>query len=252
MSFANSGLVWSPNSLKEYLSKIEKPSWCSAICLHHTAAPSLTQRPKGFLIQHIKNIESFYKEKGWRAGPHFFIDEDEIFGMTPPNIKGIHAVSFNSNSIGIEVLGDYDFEFPDSGRGLECWKTTAKAVNVLLDWLKIKPSHKTILFHNEDPKTSKTCPGTKVKKQWVLDLINNPIVEKNITPTDIPLQFTEVSSYMQQFKGYTSSDVASLLTSKDGLFYFGDEWLENTYYDKVKQATVAPISELKTLPSKKK
>lgn len=252
MSFANSGLVWSPKSLAEYLKTVEKPSWCTAICLHHTAAPSLAQRPKGLLIQHIKNIENFYKQKGWRSGPHFFTDENEVFGMTPPNIKGVHAVSFNSNAIGIEVLGDYDFEFPDRGRGLECWQNTAKVVRVLLDWLGLKASTRTILFHNEDPKTSKTCPGTKVKKQWVLNLIQTDGEDKNLSPIDIPMQFTEVSKYLQEFKGYAYSDISRLLTNKDGLFYFGNEWLEHAYYDKDKKATVAPISELVTLPSKKK
>jgi hypothetical protein len=252
MSFANSGLVWSPKSLAEYLKTIEKPSWCTAICLHHTAAPSLSQRPKGFLIQHIKNIESFYKEKGWKSGPHFFTDEDEVFGMTPPNLKGVHAISFNSNAIGIEVLGNYDSEFPDSGRGLECWRNTAKVVNVLLAWLGLKASARTIIFHNEDPKTTKTCPGLKVTKQWVLNLLKEKGEEKNITPTDVPMQFTEVSKYLQEFKGYTPENVSSLLTNKDGLFFLGDEWLEHAYYDRVKKVTVAPISELCTLPGKRK
>jgi hypothetical protein len=252
MSFANCGKVWSPETLAEYLKTVQKPTWCNAICLHHTAAPSLTQRPNGFLIQHIRNIESFYKEKGWKSGPHFFTDENEIFGMTPPDIKGIHAVSFNSRAIGIEVLGDYDTEFNDRGRGLECWKTTAKAVKILAEWLNIPINAGTILFHNEDPKTSKTCPGVKVKKQWILDLINSKdMTDKEIAPTDIKPQFVEVAKYLQDIKGYSSSDVARLLTSKDGLYYFGNEWLENAYYDKQKQATIAPISELCSLPKKK-
>jgi hypothetical protein len=171
MSYANVGKVWSVTSFDEYLQSIEKPSWCKGVCLHHTAAPSLAMRPQGLLSQHIRNMESFYKEKGWSAGPHFFTDENEIFGMTPPTVKGIHAVSFNSSTIGIEVLGDYDTEFHDRGRGLECWKTAAVATAQLLHWLNLAPNYNTVLFHRDDPKTSKTCPGQRVQKPWVLDLI---------------------------------------------------------------------------------
>ena len=104
MSFANVGKVWSSSSFNEYLKTVKKPSWARAVTLHHTAAPSLAQRPTGFTIQHIENIKSYYSQKlGWKKGPHLFTDEDEIFGMTPLTLTGIHAVSFNSYSIGIEV-----------------------------------------------------------------------------------------------------------------------------------------------------
>jgi hypothetical protein len=91
--------------------------------------------------------------------------------------KGIHAASFNSRSLGIEVLGDYDIEDPNSGRGLACWTNTAETVRVLLKWLGIKKNKNTILFHRDDPKTKKSCPGKRIDKQWFLDLIPNDIEE---------------------------------------------------------------------------
>lgn len=256
MSYANVGKVWSAESFDEYLSSVEKPIWCKAVCLHHTAAPSLSMRPQGLLSQHIRNMEAFYRSKGWRAGPHFFVDENEIFGMTPPDIRGIHAVSFNSNSIGIEVLGDYDSEFNDRGRGLECWKTAAAATAKLLNWLDLDINYSTVRFHRDDPTTKKTCPGIRVQKPWVLDLIrsaNESALQTKIVQNPVKeMQFVKAAEYLQNIKNYTSEDIASLLKRNDeGFFFFGKEWLENAYYDAKQQATLAPITELYGIPKKK-
>lgn len=256
MSYANVGKVWSLESLDAYLNSVEKPSWCKGVCLHHTAAPSLSMRPQGLLSQHIRNIEAFYKKKEWSAGPHFFIDENEIFGMTPPNLRGVHAVSFNRSTIGIEVLGDYDTELHNSGRGLACWQTAAGATAKILNWLNLEPNYNTVLFHRDDPKTSKTCPGRGVQKPWVLDLIRSVNTKAlHVKTAQNPvneMQFVEVSEYLQSVKNYNSKDIAQLLKKdSDNLFYFGEEWLENAYYDTTKKATVAPIKELCDIPRKK-
>lgn len=173
MSYGNVGKSWKLDKFKDYLATIQPPAWVKAVVLHHTAAPKLATRPDGLTDQHIRNIEDFYKnDRGWSAGPHLFIDDHRIMGMTPLTEKGVHAVSFNSTAIGIEVLGDYDDENPRSGRGLVAWENTFQATSALLAWLKLTPGPKTVLFHRDDPKTSKSCPGTKVTKDWVLAGIN--------------------------------------------------------------------------------
>ena len=172
MSFSNTGLVWTAESLRTHLQTISRPLWCEAITVHHTASPNLAQRPNGFTAQHLQNLKYFYeKEKGWRAGPHLFVDEDQLWGMTEFRERGVHAVSFNGRSIGIEVLGDYDAEDPKTGRGLACWQNAAAAGDVILDWLGVAATVKTVWFHRDDPKTTKTCPGQKVTKSWLLELM---------------------------------------------------------------------------------
>jgi hypothetical protein len=172
MGFKEVGKVWTPETLKTYLQTQPKPGWVKSITFHHTWFPALKDRPKGFTIQHIANIKSFYEnEKRWDRGPHFFVDEDQIFGMTSVTEKGIHAASFNSSSIGIEVLGDYDTENPSSGRGLACWKTATELGVILAEWLGLPVTTKTILFHRDDPKTTKSCPGNRVTKTFVLNLM---------------------------------------------------------------------------------
>lgn len=55
-----------------------------------------------------------------------------------------------------EVIGNYDRENPRTGHGLACWKNAAVATGIILDWLDVAPDASTILFHREDPLTSKT------------------------------------------------------------------------------------------------
>lgn len=173
MSFSAVGTVYTIEQFHSFLETQPRPSWVNAVTMHHTAEPSLTMRPKGLLPEHIRNIRDFYHEKGWSSGPHLFIDDTThgVMGMTPLDEKGIHAASFNSRSIGIEVLGDYDSENPTAGRGLAAWKNAAQATRLLLDWLHLTPSPETVLFHRDDPKTSKSCPGTQVQKGWFLSMV---------------------------------------------------------------------------------
>jgi N-acetyl-anhydromuramyl-L-alanine amidase AmpD len=153
-----------------YLDGVSFGSWKPrSIVIHHCAAPSLAQRPNGFISQHMLNLQDFYEGKGWSAGPHLFIDEDQAWVFSPLNQRGVHAVSFNATSIGIEMLGDYDSEDPTSGRGAQVLAMTARVTELLMKKLGIKKDG--ILFHRDDPKTSKTCPGKKIKKDWFLNLI---------------------------------------------------------------------------------
>lgn len=176
--FANVGKVWTIVEFASYLRGLQRPRFAKAIVLHHTAAPSLAQRPASLSRQHLINLHDFYQNKmGWRTGPHLFVDDQQetdgcIKGLTPLDVPGSHAVSFNHRSIGIEVLGNYDVEDPFSGRGLECWRNAASATKLLLQWLGLETNATTVLFHRDDPKTSKTCPGSRIQKGWVLGLIN--------------------------------------------------------------------------------
>jgi N-acetylmuramoyl-L-alanine amidase CwlA len=134
------------------------------VVIHHTGIPNLSQRPAGFTSQHMKNTEEFYEGFGWSAGPHLFTDDDQIWLFSTLEKKGVHAVSFNSNSIGIEMLGNYNEDDPKSGRGAKVIEITAKATGILLKKLGLNVS--AIKFHRDDPKTTKTCPGTKITKDW--------------------------------------------------------------------------------------
>ncbi len=145
------------------------PRWIKGITIHHTSAPSLTQRPNGFLETHMHNLRSYYRGLGWSAGPHFFIDEDQAWAFSPIAKPGIHARSFNKTHIGIEMLGDYDREDPWSGRGLQVLTMTSAIVAELLRSLNLDIS--AVNFHREDPKSDKSCPGRRIEKAKFLQLV---------------------------------------------------------------------------------
>jgi len=173
MSFSAVGQVFDLVSFRTHLATLDL-SWSNSVTIHHTGAPALIDRPKGFTIQHMRNIQSFYEtERKWFRGPHLFTDEDQIFGMSPLTARGTHAESFNTTSIGIEMLGNYDVESPNEGRGREVILTTAAATAALLLRLGLPASEKTILFHRDDPKTTKTCPGKRVDKAVFIALVKN-------------------------------------------------------------------------------
>jgi hypothetical protein len=252
MSYNAIGKVWTAESFEQHLKSSSKPAWCNAICLHHTAAPSLQMRPKGLLMQHIHNMKSGYVQKGWKSGPHLYIDEDQIYAMTPLMERGVHAVSFNSRAIGIEVLGDYDDEDPFTGRGLQCWHLAAKTTALLLNWLGAEMNESTILFHRDDPKTSKTCPGSKIKKDWFFNLISKDQSSVDACEPQFLIKSNcdAVVDYVVKHKGYSQKEAAKLLSRKNNLFFFGNDWLEGAFYDKSAGATIAPIAELQQIKNK--
>jgi hypothetical protein len=246
MSYANVGKVWTVESFKEYLSTLKKPAYVKSVTIHHTGAPSLAQRKSGLLAQHILNIKAYYQSLGWNRGPHLFVDEDQIFGMTPLNVPGIHAVSFNRNSIGIEILGDYDSEDPLTGRGLACMKNTAAITKALFNWLDMPVNENTLKFHRDDPKTSKTCPGKKVKKDWFISLVQGSEVKTAAPAPIFAIAGTEVSliDYVVQHKGYDATAATKLLKVKNGMTTFNGTWIESARYDSQRATTLALNSEL--------
>ena len=167
MGYELVGKVWDEDAFAAYVRTVDL-SWARGVTMHHTAAPSLDQRPQGFKIQHMHNLQSYYqKTLSWGSGPHLFIDEDEIYGLSSLSRRGVHAKSFNAEYVGIEVLGNYDIEDPKTGRGLSCWMTAASAVAAIADHI----DDCKLNFHRDDPKTNKTCPGSLVEKDWFIDLI---------------------------------------------------------------------------------
>jgi hypothetical protein len=221
------------------------------VCLHHCAAPSLAQRPKGFTAQHLENLKSFYQGLGWSKGPHFFTDEDQIWGMTPPTIKGIHSVGWNSTAIGIEALGNYDVEDPKSGRGLEVWKTTAKTTAELLRWLSLPANKDTVTLHRLDKRTSKSCPGNKVSHDWIVEMVDEELRSKSpvLKVVDQLKTFVPVAKTLAE-KGYSSSEIAKNLRRSGKDFFWLDDHLEFAYFDAKLETTMAPASELENIKQK--
>lgn len=267
MGYEDVGKVWDLEDFEKYVNKNRsKLSWASSVTMHHTASPSLAQRPKGWTIQHMKNLRFFYEKKlGWSAGPHLFTDEDQILGMSSLFRRGVHARSFNRYSIGIEGLGNFDVEIPIEGRGLEVCKTSAACVAILLKAMGRPINSTTLKFHRFDKKTSKSCPGKLVNYQWFIDMVrdyaDNGYENEDSTSVqafeadspDIPgwdeyefeigLYFAPVKRLLMHL-GMSERQIWKKLKTKNGKFVLGDNELEMAYYDKDKKETWAPVSEI--------
>lgn len=161
-------------SFLDYLEAVHFAAWRPQfVTMHHTGAPSLQQwrawqvRKDPVTDQEwLSNLASYYgNEMRWSAGPHFFFTPRNFCVLTPPWKRGVHAVSFNAMSWGVECVGDFDVEpFTDDLRdryaeGLACLHI---ATGLTVDAYIFKKSG--LHFHRDDPKTTKTCPGKHVGK----------------------------------------------------------------------------------------
>lgn len=165
------GVPFTLEQFRGYLAGIkdEQMSWSpTGVTIHHTAAPSLAQRPRGFESQHMLNLRSYYTSLGWDRGPHLFVDDSRIWVFSPLTARAIHAVSFNSRFFGIEMLGDFDREDPKSGRGAKVTELGAAAAVELIARFGLSEATK---FHRDDPKTDKTCPGKLISRDWFYSLM---------------------------------------------------------------------------------
>lgn len=161
---------FSPAEFVTYCNALQWNTWRpSFIVLHNTGEPTLKSNPNGITQNDINGLVNYYKnEQKWSAGPHLFVDDRQIWVFTPLTTQGVHSPSWNNVSLGVEMLGDYDAEEFDSGRGLAVQHNAVSALATLCSVLGFDPD--TIRLHKEDPKTThKHCPGKHVNKVIVLD-----------------------------------------------------------------------------------
>lgn len=148
------------------------------IVLHHTWRPTAEQWQGQ---KSINGMKAFYERKGWAAGPHIYIYEDEIWLFTDISKVGVHAGSANatwrkgdkvvtgygpyagytleSYSIGIEVVGNYESQLWDE----KTKETVLAVINNLQEALKIQK----IAFHRDYQIKASGCPGWAITHEWV-------------------------------------------------------------------------------------
>jgi hypothetical protein len=173
------GKSFSPAAFDDYCHTLQWTAWRPTfIVVHNTAIPSLAQRPNGLTAQHIKDLETFYRDtQKWKAGPHLFIDDKQIWVFTPLTLSGTHSPSWNKLALGFEMLGNYETESFDSGRGLKVRKNAVAAIASISGVLGLDPH--TIRLHREDPLTTHACPGKNVRKLEMIQEVNDLMVVRH-------------------------------------------------------------------------
>jgi len=173
------GNSYDAEGFDKYCHELQWSAWRpSFIALHNTGAPSLSQRPSGFTKQHIKNLESYYRDQQkWKAGPHLFIDDRQIWVFTPLTVSGTHSPSWNKVALGFEMLGDFEKDMFDSGRGQKVRVNAVAALATVCGILGLDP--RTIRLHREDPLTTHACPGKNVRKLEIIQEVQDLMVARH-------------------------------------------------------------------------
>jgi len=173
------GESFSQDGFDAYCHQLQWTAWRPSFAVvHNTASPSLAQRPNGLTKKHIQNLEAFYRdEQGWKAGPHLFVDDKQIWVFTPLTVSGTHSPSWNKLALGIEMLGDYEQEAFDGGRGLKVRENAVSALATLCAILGFDAA--TIRIHREDPLTTHACPGKNVRKLEIIQQVQDLIVARH-------------------------------------------------------------------------
>ena len=173
------GASYSSEEFDTYCHELQWTAWRPSFAVvHNTAVPSLSQRPQGLTKKHILALEAYYRDKqGWKAGPHLFIDDRQIWVFTPLTVSGTHSPSWNKTSLGVEMLGDYEKDAFDKGRGLRVRENAVAALATLCAILGLDPS--TTKIHREDPLTTHACPGKNVRKLEIIQEVQDLLVTRH-------------------------------------------------------------------------
>lgn len=189
MSWSNfDGKPYNRDQLKARVEAIDLSHWRRKngehgkplfVTLHNTSEPTISQwlswspeKRQGY----IRNVRDFYENKGWRAGPHFFVPPTTdpcAFGFSDPGTAGTHCSCFNSDSFGVEMVGEFNVEPFDSGPGMIVRDNAIYLLALLHIKAKLDPD--TIRFHIECKADNHDCPGKHVSKADIVSRVKDEI-----------------------------------------------------------------------------
>lgn len=166
------GRVMSADEFVRYVETLEfaRPL-PTKLFLHHTWKPTLeTWRGKSTILA----MKAYYEKQlwvdsqgrwheGWNAGPHLFVANDGIWLFSDLRYDGVGAAGHNERSRHLEMVGNYDEVLP-SGPMLA---NTIAALGIINERLGLDINK--LYFHRDV--SSKTCPGTAVRKEWIIPQI---------------------------------------------------------------------------------
>ena len=157
-------------------------SWLKYLILHNTGAPDIAQQraTRGGESQRMKNAKPHYEK--WRGGPHYWVFESGLIGKgSALPSTGVHSPSWNSSSMGVEMVANFTPKKDDPyGAGAIIVDTTA--------WLFAQVLNKTglpiesIKLHKEDPRTTHDCPGSRIVKSEFLTKVKGYMASKAVEP----------------------------------------------------------------------
>ena len=113
----------------------------------------------------VKDIDKWHRQRGWRkVGYHYVIKRDgEVEIGRELDEVGAHAKGFNSNSVGICLVGGLSEDGkPENNYTDEQWIALRETVNQL----KLPYPEAEVLGHRDLPDVKKACPSFDVREWW--------------------------------------------------------------------------------------
>lgn len=169
-----------PYSREQFLAHLEtipagRMGWCKFFTVHNTAGPTIEQWCSKVCTpaQRIINLENYYEHSlGWHAGPHGFVPPSQdvvMYGFTNLDVPGVHASCFNSMSIGLEMVGDFDAEDFNSGLGALVKDNAIFVLAALHRKRGLRPDGyklgvSGLHFHVDCKRDNHACPGKTVNR----------------------------------------------------------------------------------------
>lgn len=160
----NVGHGYTPGAFEDYVSAIRFDSWRPRfVVLHHTLQPTLGTWHRSSGTERTAQLARFFKERGWKGGPHIFVADDMVWVLTPLTQPGIHTLGWNSEAIGVEMVGDYSRESINEGPGRDTYENAVRVI-AALDRALGQPAT-SLRFHRDAPNSiHKDCPGRLIQK----------------------------------------------------------------------------------------
>lgn len=214
-----------PYSREQFLTHLGQISpgrlgWCKFFTVHNTSSPSIAQWQSKIATpaQRIINLENYYEHSlGWHAGPHGFIPPSKdvvLYGFTNFDVPGVHASCFNSASIGLEMVGDFDSEDFNSGLGAQVRDNAIFVLAALHLKRGLRPDGyklgvSGLHFHVDCKRDNHACPGKTVNRDALVNAILDEMERQSGAVAVAKAQLPEDSMSIED--GAVTGAAASLL-----------------------------------------
>ena len=179
-TFLEMPLHFTIDEFAKYLGGLPAGGWRPEFpTLHNTGVPSLKQwEAMGNTPQERwgASLNRYYKNLGWHAGPHLVVCPAYIWVLCDLTKPGVSVSCWNGETIGIEMVGNYEIGGDDftSGDGAKERDNAAAVLAILNDkfvWGDLSEftlGARGLHFHHDCAADHHACPGSKVTKPDML------------------------------------------------------------------------------------
>lgn len=134
-------------------------SWATTVVIHHTAKPTVEDWAQCGWECRKEAMRLYYQNVlGWDSGPHIFVSDEGMGLFSPLSKPGTGVVGHNSDTIHIEIVGDYSTTLPVG-------KTYDYMISSAAILLKHMPTTTKLTYHSA-LQVGTQCPGNGIIYNW--------------------------------------------------------------------------------------